>query len=43
MKVTDLLVSPNQTAFVQGRTIYNNTLLSDEILYGFGRAKILRG
>lgn len=38
-EVANLLVSPNQTAFMKGRVISDNTLLADEMLQGFGRKR----
>lgn len=37
MEVTGLLVSPNQTTFMPGRTISDNSLLGDETLHNFRR------
>ncbi|XP_039002249.1 uncharacterized protein LOC120128690 [Hibiscus syriacus] len=35
-----MLISPNQTAFVKGRSIVDNTLLAQEIVKGYGRNNI---
>lgn len=36
-KVSSEIISPSQTAFLEGKLISDNTLLADEMLYGFGR------
>lgn len=33
-----MIVSPNETAFILGKAISNNTLLASEQMYGFGSA-----
>lgn len=42
MEVAELIVSPDQTAFMKGRVISDNTLLADEMLHGFGRIRTPR-
>lgn len=41
-KVSNELISPNQTTFIQGRNISDNTMLADEMLYGFCRKRTPR-
>lgn len=38
-KVSGELISPNQASFIEGRPISDNTILADEMLYGFGRKR----
>jgi len=42
MEIADLIVSPNQTVFMKGKVISDNTLLVDEMLHGFGRIRTPR-
>lgn len=42
-KVSSQLVSPIQTAFIHGKLISDNTILADEMLYGFGRKRSPKG
>lgn len=34
------LLSPNQTAFTKGRTISDNTMLAEEMIFDLGRKRI---
>lgn len=38
-KVVPELVSPHQTAFIEGRHISDNTILADEMVHGYGRIR----
>lgn len=42
MEVVNMLVYPNQIAFMKGRVIFDNTLLADEMLHGYGGARTPR-
>lgn len=41
-KVSKQVITPNQTVFIEGRLISGNTLLADEMVYGFGRKRTPR-